>query len=228
MPTFTGGSGGTGATTFGQPTSLNQPIIQPGAQGNATFGAAWRSPGPSTTLPNYVKGDEWGPVSDPNPDNIRQLQIQMVEAGLLTMSKVHLGIWDAYSAGGYAKVLAYANSSGQPASAALDQYVASSAKLPSAAINQDDLGAMAQNVSQNVLGRNLNPDELARFSTAFQAAMAAQPDGGPSTAAGVSYLGQQVLTKERPQEAASASLHDVSRRAMQILSQPAVSLPSPQ
>lgn len=213
MPTFVGGAG---KTTFGVPTGQNQDIGFPMGEGG------------QGTIPNYVDGDQWKPASDPNPDNVRELQIQLVNAGLIKLSKVHLGIWDKTSADAYAKVLAHANLSGMPASAALDQYVKSAAELPKQGLSPSDLHAMAQQVAQNTLGRDLNEAELAKFSTAFESALTTQQ---PTTAQGTAYLGQQTLEAQSPQlgqEAQQNSLHAVSQRALNVLSNPTVSLPAVQ
>lgn len=228
MPTFTqGGSTGKSKTFGGVPVGQfpQGPITTPSYQVPGT------APGemvPGTSQPQYTDGDQWAPASDPNPDTARTLQVQLINAGLLTLKQVHLGIWDSSSATAYAKVLAHANLAGVPAQTALDEYVKSSAELPQKTINPDDLNALANQVAQTTLGRNLRDDELAKFSTAFQTAIAAAPDGGPQTAAGMASLGQGILTKESPKEAAATSLHNVSHRALQVLTNPAVSLPGVQ
>lgn len=226
MPTFQGGTstsktfGGIPTSQF--PTSITTPGYDQtkyGHRGDQTSG---------TTIPAYHDGDQWLPLQEHNPDAVRQIQTQLVEAGLIQAQKVHFGIWDKYSADAYAKVLASANTMGVNAATALDNFVASSTSaLPNKIANPDDLAAMAQQVAQNTLGRNLNPAELATFTTALQAAYSGEA-APPQTAAGLGQLGQQVLTKEKPNEAAASSLHAVSQRALQVLSAPAVTLPGPQ
>lgn len=222
MPSFTPGSGSSSKTFGGVPVSqmpttigipaplgIRSPEDQPQAQ----------------TIDAYKDGDQWAPASDPNPDTVRDLQVKMVNAGLLTLKQVHLGIWDATSAGAYAKVLAQANLMGVPAEQALDQYVASEASLPKAGLSPEDLKGIAQQAAQQYLGRDMNADEIARFSTAFQSALATDQ---PTTAAGTQQVAEDTLKKENPKGVMAASLHTVSQKALQILSQPAVSLPGVQ
>lgn len=224
MPTFTGGSSA-GQTFGGMPTSLfPTEITIPGVH---PPGLSREDQTGRTTIPAYGSGDEWAPSQDPNPDNTRTLQIQLVEAGLLKASDVHYGIWDQASAKAYAKVLAHANVSGINATTALDQYVKAGA-LPQKQINADDLNAMAQQIAENTLGRKLNAEQLTRFTTAFQSAIAHTPDGGPTTSAGIDLMGSRILAQEHPQEAHAESLHNVSKRALSILTTPAVSLPGVQ
>lgn len=211
MPTFVGGAG---KTTFGVPTRENQPIGFPMGQ-DAGQG----------TIPNYVDGDQYKPGDNPDPDYVRDIQIQMVNAGIVKMSKLHLGLWDKASADAYAKVLAFANTSGMPASAALDQYVKSTAELPQKGLDPNDLKAIGNQAAQAVLGQNFTPEQLARFETAFNAGIAG---GGPQTAAGLGQLAQDVATSVDPTGAQQNSLHAVSQRALNVLSNPAVSLPAVQ
>lgn len=215
MPTFT--VTGTKNKTFGgiptnqfqdqlrMDTGARTPGLSPEDQGFTQ--------GPNYT-PIYKDGDQWAPAADPDPDTVRNIQIGLINAGLLTTKNTHLGLWDSTSATAYAKVLAQANLQGISATAALSDYVASAAQLPQNQLSGSDLEAVGNSAAQTILGRDLNATELTQFTAAFQQAFATDQ---PQTSAGVSQLGQDLLTKEHGTEATTTSLQNVSQRALSIL-----------
>lgn len=78
----------------------------------------------------YTRDDAWLlPYED--PDQIPQLQLQLVQAGLLNPKQVREGLWDEASANAYANVLGFANAYGLSASDAL-----------TALVNNPDAGAL--------------------------------------------------------------------------------------
>lgn len=225
MPTYTGDSGTGKTKTFGG-IPLNQfapDITVPGYHPPGAANYVGDQTGTSTQ-PLYQDGDQWAPASYSDPDRIRDLQTQLVESGLLKTSQVHFGIWDQNSAAAYAKVLAQANLQGAPAGTVMDQYVSSA--LPAASVNPSDFKAMANQAGQQFLGRDLTADELTRFEGAFMSAVAVE--GAPTSDPGKAQLAGDILTKQEPKAVQANSLHQVSQKALQILSSPSVSLPSPQ
>lgn len=224
-PTFTVSGSGSKKTFGGIPTSDQTGPLS--VQQTHVPGLSPEDQGPmgASTIPAYKDGDQYALVDSADPDVVRNLQIQMIQAGLITVKKVHLGLWDAYSANAYAKVLAYANTIHRDASTALDNYVESSLSLPQNQLSGSDLEAVGNNAAQAILGRDLTATELSQFSAAFQSAIATQP---PTTQPGTDQLAQNLVKSENPTGAKQYGLNAVAQKAMQVLTNPAVSLPAVQ
>lgn len=82
--------------------------------------------GSNPTAPQYHNNDEWMPAS--NPQLVPGLQSALVQAGLLNVKDVRIGVWDQTSANAFKTVLALANNNGGTWQDALD-FLVSNPKL---------------------------------------------------------------------------------------------------
>lgn len=121
----------------------------------------------------YFEGDEMQPASQP-VEYIAQIQRELAGAGLLT-GKFTVGLWDKTSREAYKELLGYANSLGTTAPEALNMYAAAEQVggpqepgftrgefLPRDPVEGRQL---IQAWADQVLGRTLHDDEVARAAT---------------------------------------------------------------
>ena len=134
------------------------------------------------TPPRYYKGYEYTPAAM-SPDQIAELQGALEAIGL----KGYIpGVWDTRSQSAFESLLGWANAAGvtweEMLSSIGSQGGGSSGGggggggggLGPAPISDEDITALAQKVSQGVLGRNLRPEELGNFIPAFRGIYQAQ------------------------------------------------------
>lgn len=131
---------------------------------------------PTYTLPRYYDGAQWLPASLP-PDQLAQLQRQMVAAGLLKSGQAQLGVWDAASMNAYTQLLAYANASGLDAGTALSQWGQAHALDPNAGkaplqvkvTNPEDLRKVFRQSVIDTLGQGWDTAKIDQMVSAYQA-----------------------------------------------------------
>lgn len=140
---------------------------------------------PRTFGAQYFRGDEWTLAPD-NPADVRALQIQLQQTGLLTSrGTTVLGQWDPQSATAFAKLLASANNAGAEwkdvlaarmaavASGGLLGTQTSRAPLVVHLANPDDIRSTLQKTAQTLYGGNLPEQDVQAFIAAFQGQQAA-------------------------------------------------------
>jgi hypothetical protein len=162
------------------------------------------------TTPNssqYMSGDQWKvPLSD--PESIPQLQLALVQAGLLSARTIRYGTWDVTSANAFAQVLGFANAYGLNAKQALD-VLASNPKANAAGgagptisfTNPQDVATGFQNVSQNLTGQEQPVGDFQNYFHGQEAAAQHQTGQdytqGPSvTGAATQYIQQHDPSQE--------------------------------
>ena len=145
----------------------------------------WVYGGDSIVAPRYYDGEQDKPY-DWVEDDVASLQSALIAAGLLSRKGVRAGMWDPDSASAYKKALTWANKLGVPVETLLAQLLdgadvgsgsgggGGGGGLGPAPISDEDITALAQKVSQGVLGRNLRPEELGNFIPAFRGIYQAQ------------------------------------------------------
>jgi hypothetical protein len=163
--------------------------------------------GSTTTHPQplYAQGSQWLPVREnATPQDISQLQDQMVKAGLLT-TDYRAGVWDAPSMQAFTQVLGAANAAGSTWQQALTNYTngtpmvwdaktnsyvkgtpgtaQTKAPLVTRYTNPDDLASVANEVATSKIGRMFTPDEMQRFVKAYHDTEATE-SAGQSSASG--------------------------------------------
>jgi hypothetical protein len=123
----------------------------------------------------YKPGDELKPLN--TPQLVPQLQAQLVQAGLVDIKSIRIGVWDSTSQTAYRKVLGIANQMGIPAQDALQMLIGnptlkqlqgSRAANVIQETNPLDIAATAQATAQKLLGRNLTDEELKPFVAQVQ------------------------------------------------------------
>lgn len=149
----------------------------PGNFNGQTYPRAW------TTPPLYKPGDEYR-LAPNSRDDIVQLQLAMVQAGLLSKTGFAPGSWDNATRGAYSELLGVANQSGSTWDVALGAMLqnaelfggigsaggggAMRAPLVKQLTNPDDLKAIANLVAGEVYGRGLSDEEKEAFVQTFQ------------------------------------------------------------
>ncbi len=117
----------------------------------------------------YVRDDAWTlPLQD--PEDIPNLQRQLVLAGLLDPKKIREGLWDEASASAYGNVLGFANAYGLNANDALSVLInnpdlASTLADPKPIVeraNPADINATYRQASQSLTGQEQDPTQFAQ------------------------------------------------------------------
>lgn len=166
----------TGATASGQ--DLEKKVLAQAPGGGAIA--------PGTIAPRYMTGAEYLPVmGNATPDEIYQLQQQMVSAGLLTGSFIK-GYWDTASKDAFNGLLANANNAGTDYTTMLNNMQNAQTMtidpvtgqpvvkqkgakaLTLSVTNPQDIATTAQSVALQNLGRPLSDSELQRFTSIWQ------------------------------------------------------------
>lgn len=173
------------------------------------------TPGPSLNGSGYTEADKWGPAADLG--SIQTIQADLIAAGLLKLSDVRPGVWDAASADAYGQVLSYANQQGLTASDALTILTSNPPLVKPktgpgprviAFTNPQDVATQYQNVSQQLTGQEQDPAQFQQVYHGLEAAQAGTNGTNytqaPSlTGAATQYIQQNMPGQELAYGAAS-------------------------
>ncbi len=154
--------------------------------GNILGGGSARTGAEMVVPARYFKGDEYAP-STRSVEERAQLQLAMRQAGLFTKKeRFTVGVWDDNTRNAYSRLLEYANGAGLSWQEALAEYAAAKAAggaeeegpvrapLVVKISNPADIRRAFDAALPGVIGRKLRPDEIERFTRAYQAQEAAE------------------------------------------------------
>lgn len=153
--------------------------------GNILRGGSGRTDAMVARTPLYREGAEYVPSTLAVEDRAR-LQLAMRQAGLFTKKeRFTVGVWDDNTRNAYRRLLEYANGAGLTWQDALAEYAA--AKAAGGAEEEEVRAPLVVKISNpadirrafdaalpSVIGRKLRPDEIERFTRAYQAQEAAE------------------------------------------------------
>lgn len=220
-------SAGTGGKGIGLPKGYTPPSTQgamypiqtPAPEGAVLpAGDKYNSVGGAYNEMQYTATDAWSPGTDLN--GIKQLQAEMIAAGVATASSIRPGTWDQASANAYAKVLKFANQNAMNATDALSYLVSNpplskttaSATQPIISFaNPVDVAADFDKTSQDLTGQEQG-GLLPQFQQQYTAQEAASQhlrgqnyvQAPSATASAAQYLEQKDPSQVQAYGAASA------------------------